>query len=564
MSAPLAATEPDDPRAGARRSGYDGRVARARHIAAGLAVALALGAACRGPSVLTIGTTKAMPTATIYLSPNGFDDNCCATQDAPWKTFRKALQYLKPGSTLVLEDGTYDGATTGYLNIRCDGATADAGAPTNGVNGTPITVTAEHPGLAFLNGDGNEPPLTIDACQYWSFSGLRVEALGAGAAIDVGPGNLGLTFTGMLVANATPLLHIDDGSNDVTVEDSEFYDFHDAAITASRTDELKLMRNYINARATGNAADGGTRDDGTAYGILLEETSNTLAANNVIEGVDNGIGVMGRDVSAMAAPVISPPSAGIEHNRLYGNIVLQPMALGIRIDSRCSDMSPTLTMPAPTALVPCPDARIVKDTDLENDVVIGGDVAVSSAGAVDTVINELTAINAANGVLLIKEPQNAGFASSTTTTNSLVVAFEAEAFEAIGEDKWSFDHCAVGETGAKDPSIQDYVVPVVGGSVTNKVTFNSSSDLQGCRVYLPAGSSLKTAGAGPNGVSAVGANVIDQYADDGTLSQAPLWTASDQFPCGAVVTDTNGDPDTSCRGVGTRLDVGPACPPPTP
>ncbi|HTA17726.1 MAG TPA: DUF1565 domain-containing protein, partial [Polyangia bacterium] len=82
-------------------------------------MALALGGACRGPGVVSIGTTRFAPDTTIYLSPQGDDENCCATMDAPWKTFGKALAFVKPGSTIMLEDGTYEATTTGLLNVVC-------------------------------------------------------------------------------------------------------------------------------------------------------------------------------------------------------------------------------------------------------------------------------------------------------------------------------------------------------------------------------------------------------------------------------------------------------------
>lgn len=344
-----------------RRSGYDERVTRVRHIGVAVALALSLGGACRGPGVVSIGTTEtdAGPPMTIYLSPTGSDDNAGTTPDKPWRTFRKALPVLEPGWTLILEDGTYAAKTTGYLNIRC-GANADADAPpsstnavmvANGVMGTSITVQAEHSRLAFLSGDGSGPPLTVDACRYWTFDGLRVEStdlpkpldspIDNGSVIVVGFDNTGLLFEHLLARYPNRYLHshvlrIGDGSNDVTVQDSEFYNFHHNAIEAWRTDRLTLLRNYFNSHDTPDedvpgayVSEAGTIGD---YGIFLEETSDTIAANNVIEDVNDGIGVVGRYGSAQ---IFSPLISGlIQHNNLFGNIVLHPLDVGVRIDSR--------------------------------------------------------------------------------------------------------------------------------------------------------------------------------------------------------------------------------------
>jgi hypothetical protein len=573
-----------------RRSGYDDDVARARHIGAAVAVALALGGACRGPGVISIGTTIVAPGATIYLSPMGSDDNNCATPDQACQTFRKALPMLQPGSTLILEDGTYTAATTGYLNIRCDGATVDAGAPpsstdavfvANGVVGMPIIVQAEHPRLAFLSGDGSGPPLTVDGgCQYWTFDGLRVEStdvdkpldspLDNGSVIVVGFDNTGLVFENLLARYPNRYLHshvlrIGDGSNDVTVRDSEFYNFHHNAIEAWRTDHLMLLRNYINSHDTPDTgapgayvSEAGTIGD---YGIFLEETSHTIAANNIIEDVNDGIGIVGRYGSVQPSSKLI--SDRIEGNAFLGNIILHPLDFGFRIDSRC--VMPSMTAPpSMTPQVPCnDDARKVTSTDLENDVVIGGAAGISSAGAVGTTINELTVIGAANGVLIYKESQNAGVTSTSTTTNALVTGFQAEAFEVFQEEQWSFDHCATDATGAH--AMNNFVVlqPSGAGTVTNQVTF--MSDLQGCLFYIPATSSLKGAGGGGRDV---GANVVLAYQNDGvSLTQTPLWSAAGFTKCGAVVPgkDAQGKDINStlaCTDVATRLNLAPTgtCP----
>ena len=597
-----------------RRSGYDERVTRVRHLGGAAALAVCLGGACRGPAVISIGTTDGGSLTAIYLSPTGSDDNCCATHDQPWRTFRKALPVLEPGSTLILEDGTYTAETTGYLNIRCDDATADAGADAtavtgatadasatadagatvvtspplsspnavpvaNGVLRNPITVQAEHPRLAFLSGDGSGPPLTVDGgCRYWTFDGLRVEStdfpkpldspLDNGSVIVVGFDDEGLVFKNLLARYPNRYLHshvlrIGDGSNDVTVEDSEFYNFHHNAIEAWRTDHLVLLRNYFNSHDTADIPGAYVSEAATIgdYGIFLEETSDTIAANNIIEDVNDGLGLAGRYGSAH---IFSPHISGrIENNRLLGNIVLHPLDAGFRIDSRCvmpSTTDPPSTMPQ----IPCnDDTRKVTGTDLEDDVVIGGAAGISSAGAVGTIINELTVIDAANGVRIIREPQNAGVSSTSATTSSLVTGFQAEAFEIFQESSWSFDHCATDATGTLTANNFVMLAPNGPGTVTNQVPF--MSDLHGCQFYVPAGSSLEGAGAGG---SDVGANVIDLYDDDGSLSQMPLWSATAGFvPCGVVLPgkDKEGNDINStlaCTDVATRLNLAPTgqCP----
>ena len=544
-----------------RRSGYDARVARARHIGAAVAVALALGGACRGPGVVSIGTTIFRPETTIYLSPKGDDENCCATGHAPWKTFGKALAYVKPGWTIMLEDGTYDATTTGLLNVVCT-----AGAPTSSPNAVPapsgtadnmrITVAAQHPRQAFLAGDGSSPPLTIDACQYWSFEGLHVEAKDSrpadlttalttfnggdfGSVIVVGFGNADVTFDDMLVRHPnrwvqSRLLHIRDASNNVSVTESEFYDFHGNAIEASRTGALQLLRNYVNSRDTPDYPDAAAYHSEAPqigdYGILLEETSQSLVANNVVEGINDGMALVGRSSTAVVAP--NGVTGNIDTNKILGNIVYQPLLFGVRIDSSCWSSD------GKTPQNPCADDfHIIKGTVLENDVVIGGDEGISSAGAVMTTFDQITVINAANGVIIRKEPQNVGVMSTSRTTNSLVANFQAVAFDSENETTASFDHCATSGGYTPNSNMEDYVPG--GDFVTNALT--APSPLGPCLVYLSSTSPLASAGIGASGIPvAVGANVVYRYEPDGSLSSTPLWTSAG-FPCGEPVAVSDAD-----------------------
>src|SRR5580658_3583887 len=56
--------------------------------------------------------------ATRYISPAGRDANP-GTEDRPWRTFDFAVPRLNPGDALILEDGIYSDATSGFPNINC-------------------------------------------------------------------------------------------------------------------------------------------------------------------------------------------------------------------------------------------------------------------------------------------------------------------------------------------------------------------------------------------------------------------------------------------------------------
>jgi hypothetical protein len=167
-------------------------------------------------------------------------------------------------------------------------------------------------------------------------------------------------------------------------------------------------------------------------------------------------------------------------------------------------------------------------------------------------VEQVSVIGAANGLLLVQEPQNVGIESTSTTTNTVAAGIKQLAFHSAGEAIWSFDHCDAMSDGG---TLTDYVPDDV--HVTSKVT--ATPALGGCLVYLPSGSVLKEAGTGAQDV---GANVIYRYGDDDQLSLTRLWDGTTgAFPCGAVAPGVNDDPMTSCVGVHQRVHVGTAdCP----
>ena len=78
------------------------------------------------------------PMKSYYISPTGSDSNTGIDQSHPIATFNHAWQFLCPGDTLWLMDGTY------YQVIE----------PTiNGISGSPITIKALNDGKAIIDGE---------------------------------------------------------------------------------------------------------------------------------------------------------------------------------------------------------------------------------------------------------------------------------------------------------------------------------------------------------------------------------------------------------------------------
>src|SRR3990167_10070249 len=81
-----------------------------------------------------------------YISPDGSDVNI-GNSESPWKTFTYAMTQLKPGDTLVFKDGVYKET----LNVSV-----------SGIEGNPITITAENDGMAVVDGENVRVPFVID------------------------------------------------------------------------------------------------------------------------------------------------------------------------------------------------------------------------------------------------------------------------------------------------------------------------------------------------------------------------------------------------------------------
>jgi hypothetical protein len=444
---------------------------------------------------------------------------------------------------LVLLDGTYDGTTSGYPDVRCG---------TNATNGTadrPITVRADNERAALLNGDASGPPFFMQGCSFWTVEGLHGESgdfpnapAGAvgGSIFVVDTNNAHIVLHRLIGAHPNRYrdslgLYVGDGSSNVLVEECEIYDFHFHAFEASHSIGVVFRRNYVNSRNTADLLGGYVTLDPARgdHALHLWETQFAVAENNIAESVRNGYVVKAGETTVGS-------STG---NRLLGNVVVSPAHSGFLLDShQCGTQAP------------CPQqSRVVVGTELTDDVTIGGGTGILSNGTVNTVVNQFSAIGAASGVVMDKAPYNVGVGATSTTVNSLAVGFTTVGFSSMGETTWGFDHCAASTTSGV-PAFS----PAASPHVTSTVALDPA--LGGCLVYLPMASPLRGAGAGGRDV---GAEVVYRY-QDGLLTTERLWDAvTEAFPCGAIVPGLNDDPTQSCIGVHQRLQVGVGgCPPP--
>src|SRR5262249_15293092 len=156
----------------------------------------------------------------------GSDSNSGITS-SPWKTFSFALSKLKPGDTLVLKDGTYTAANSGFPNIVGNVNVS------NGTASQPITVRTENERRAFLQSDHSQAAWELRDLAYWTSEVLRIRGAdnptGDFDPIQVCDSN-NLVFRRLLVTHNnryknTELMLLYNTSSTL-VEESEFYYCH--------------------------------------------------------------------------------------------------------------------------------------------------------------------------------------------------------------------------------------------------------------------------------------------------------------------------------------------------
>jgi hypothetical protein len=193
------------------------------------------------PSVGTaIVPTKAK--AQLFVAPSGSDDNA-GTQAEPLQSIEGAAKMAKPGTEVVVQDGTYNGAITTDAN-----GTADAR----------ITFRAANRGAAKIVGNG-------DADAAWENDGDYVD-------ID------GFDITG---SNTDGLL---SGGSFVRLVNNDVHDFHDGNCITTANDNYDLhdidVMGNIAARCGASELD---------HGIYVSHP-NGVVANNISFG-NAGFGI---------------------------------------------------------------------------------------------------------------------------------------------------------------------------------------------------------------------------------------------------------------------------------
>jgi hypothetical protein len=126
----------------------------------------------------------------------------------------------------------------------------------NGTAVSRITLQAENERQAFISGDGSLSPFQLQNCSYWTIEGLRTNSADSNgasndASINVVNANH-VTFRRLLVTHSNRYVNshlmLLYQSQNILIEESEFYYFHRHAIAITATTNSVLRGNYANSR----------------------------------------------------------------------------------------------------------------------------------------------------------------------------------------------------------------------------------------------------------------------------------------------------------------------------
>ncbi len=501
-----------------------------------------------GPDAPTVADLPAGPIGN-YIGPNGLDTNP-GTAALPWKTWSYALSRLDPGRTLVVLDGDY-GPTTGagVLHVGCATTnTTCRGAPCrHGSASQRIRVVAQNERRARLLGPSpNRGILEIEECRYWTFEGLHVQDgdnRASGYAVVLLDSALDIDLRRLVVRKSNryknSALIIIQQSENILVEESEFYEGHRDGFRVWFSTNVVLRRNYINgggyADIPGGQASSYSCPGDTDTGIYLWGSAGGIVENNVLEGPCRGVAVTTTNTDPL------PVGAG-DNARILGNVAFANAETAYGVNSNCDNTRPCTA-----------DNRVVSSPLFDNNVSFDSKEGFESQGALLVAVRHHTVLRPTlTGFSLWRSSANAGLMPSATITDSLVVGLGAGTtfgFSVSAHLPWTVDHCNAFATGTNYSPLDANVV----------ASLQVNPMLGPCRVEIPTGSPLKGAGTGGGDI---GATIRRRY-QDGVLGSTPLWDpGTGAFPCGAVVPGVNDEatfPARSCSTVHSRIGVAVGC-----
>ena len=473
--------------------------------------------------------------ATFYIAPNGNNSNNGTSPGTAWRTFSHALNPARAwcGDTLVLRNGTYgDGTSTGKINL--EGAKCSAGSK--------LTIRAENQRKAKIVDNGSGYAVRVHDSTHVILDGLYARSADADGK---SPG-LPITArfsTNIIIRNCvarnpnryanTPVYSIFE-AHKVLMEDNEAYVFHRHCVTAWRSSEVTVRRQYCNPRGGKIAGTIFTRSNrpGTGDAVFsMYPCKGCILENSIADGTTHGMFLNEMNASYGGRILMSG-------SKILGSICYKCSALnGIYANARsAADLNHT------------PQNITIKDVALVD--FNSRSAAIRVSNGVKITIEGVTITGGGSGVTGISLDDTS---VGATPSQQSIVLRNATAQRLTGRgfskassayNTWSASNLNSFNNGTNfSPSL-----PANWGNAST-----TDPKLGACKVWIPASSPLKGAGTGG---SDIGANILYRYVD-GVLTKIPLWDpSSGAFPHGAEDLDgTNRVAGQSLFDIHKRLNV---------
>lgn len=255
------------------------------------------------PSTPTTATTTAFGAPTMFVSPQGSNNNPC-TQASPCATPDHAFNIANPGAVIQVAPGTYNYGSGAAQFTK------------SGTSGHPITVTCAQRGACLIeNASTGNTTVVVLGGTYSTFDGFEVTNTSATG------NNIGLYLTASYVTVSHDTIHhieTDCGSNGgggIQIEGggSTNSGLHDITLDGNRIYDI----NYRNGQPSCPAST--VQSDG-----ILAETggANIRVTNNIIYHTSGGWGILVGNPTAVYAQANNVISNNNVFSTALGGIIL--------------------------------------------------------------------------------------------------------------------------------------------------------------------------------------------------------------------------------------------------
>jgi parallel beta helix pectate lyase-like protein len=284
--------------------------------------AATVGAAQASAAAATVPYVPYPSTGTELYVYNAAKSNCSdsgvGTQSQPFCTIAAAANAVRPGQTVVVEPGTYAGAT---ISVQ-------------GTPAAPITFTAILG--ATVSGSSSAPVFTVSGAHNVVLNGFSAFPGGAQQAFDVTGGSSGITINGGYAGIAgllVPSIEVGGTSSGVTV----------SRMAIGARNGVQVDPGASGVVITGNSI---IADMAGTWGVLVTDAPGTDVTGNTVRaicsggisvtGASSGVTVENNIVQAVTSGGASPcaagtaisVSAGSEANSVIGYNLIDPPAGG--------------------------------------------------------------------------------------------------------------------------------------------------------------------------------------------------------------------------------------------